>query len=200
LVSQPATQTRPTTQASLILMNVRWTMAAATLSRSKSVRATTQQMVSPRTGTPIRFREFRSWFRPAGSSSARWGDGGGGKEYGRNRGQGLALSCGCSPQQRVLGRHRAQTVGAAGGAFSCVEQRAAQGGLLTPAAGGIQVSHSKVYQIQAMKRNATILKRGVLIHALYGHHPHKRNFMRLGSEVVNFRRGASLHFWRQRWY
>ena len=33
------------------------------------------------------------------------------------------------------------------------------------------------------KRNATILKRGVLIHALYGHYPNKHNFMRLGSEA-----------------
>jgi hypothetical protein len=33
------------------------------------------------------------------------------------------------------------------------------------------------------KRNATILERGVLIHALYGHYPNKRNFMRLGSEA-----------------
>ena len=30
------------------------------------------------------------------------------------------------------------------------------------------------------KRNVTILKRGVLIHALYGHYLNKRNFVRLG--------------------
>ena len=33
------------------------------------------------------------------------------------------------------------------------------------------------------KCNATILKRGVPIHASYGHYPNKRNFMRLGSEA-----------------
>jgi hypothetical protein len=34
------------------------------------------------------------------------------------------------------------------------------------------------------KRNATILKRGVLIHALYGHYPNKRNLKsRLGCEA-----------------
>ena len=33
------------------------------------------------------------------------------------------------------------------------------------------------------KCNATILKRGVPMHALYGHYPNKRNFMRLGSEA-----------------
>ena len=33
------------------------------------------------------------------------------------------------------------------------------------------------------KRNVTILKRGVLIHALYGHYLNKRNFVRLGSEA-----------------
>eukprot|EP01043_Picozoa_sp_COSAG02_P016202 COSAG02_NODE_708_length_18231_cov_53.208416_13_plen_77_part_00 len=33
------------------------------------------------------------------------------------------------------------------------------------------------------KCNATILKRGVPIHASYGHYPNKRNFMLLGSEA-----------------
>ena len=33
------------------------------------------------------------------------------------------------------------------------------------------------------KHNATILKRGVPIHASYGHYPNKRNFMRLESEA-----------------
>ena len=33
------------------------------------------------------------------------------------------------------------------------------------------------------KRNATILKRGVLIHALYDPYPNKRNLSRLGSEA-----------------
>ena len=33
------------------------------------------------------------------------------------------------------------------------------------------------------KCNATILKRGVPIHASYGHYPNKRNFMQLGSEA-----------------
>ena len=33
------------------------------------------------------------------------------------------------------------------------------------------------------KRNVTILKRGVLIHALYGPYPNKRNLSRLESEA-----------------
>ena len=33
------------------------------------------------------------------------------------------------------------------------------------------------------KRNATILKRGVLIHALYGPYPNKRNLSPLESEA-----------------
>ena len=33
------------------------------------------------------------------------------------------------------------------------------------------------------KRNATILKRGVLMHALYGHYQNKRNLSRLESEA-----------------
>jgi hypothetical protein len=68
---------------------------------------------SPR--RPIRFRILGSRFRPAAPDG---GDGGGGKEYGRNRGQGLALICQRSPHLRDLARHRAQTAGAAGDAFA----------------------------------------------------------------------------------
>ena len=56
-----------------------------------------------------------SRFRPAAPDE---GDGGGGKEYGRNREQGLALICQRSPHLRDLARHRAQTAGAAGDAFA----------------------------------------------------------------------------------
>ena len=48
---------------------------------------------------------------------------------------------------------------------------------------GIQVSHSKVYNIQVKRDDREAGRSGASIRVLYGRYPSKRNLSRLGSEA-----------------
>ena len=102
--------------------------------------------------------------------------------FGGARGRSVGLpgrgpACCCRP------RRRPRQEGALTALLRCDRARTPRSG---PAAQGrprADLLALVIVRSTKSKCNATILKRGVPIHASYGHYPNKRNFMRLGSEA-----------------